>query len=47
MDELADGRILVAESPPLVDDDAHQNQYHHNDGSGQGDGKDDVCFHTI
>jgi len=47
VDELADGRILVAEPPALVDNDGHKYQHHHDGGGGEGYGEYEVCFHTL
>ena len=47
MQELADGSILVAEPPALVDDDAHKNQHHHDEGGCQCYGEDDALCHPF
>ena len=38
VDELLEVGIVVTDAPPLKDDDGHQCQHYHDDGSSEGDG---------
>jgi hypothetical protein len=39
--------IVVADAPPLKDDDGHQNKEHHHDGDTQGNCYDKRCIHIV
>jgi hypothetical protein len=43
-DEAAQGGVLVADAPPLIDNNAHERNHYHNDGSCEGYGKDEIYF---
>ena len=47
IDEAAQRGVLVANLPPLVDDDSHEHQHDHYHSGGEGYTEDDFYFHTL
>lgn len=47
VDEATQRGVLVANLPPLVNDDCHEHQHHNYHGGGEGYGEDNAYFHTL
>ena len=47
IDKATQRGILVADLPSIVDDQAQEGQYHHDNGSGEGNGNDEYSIHTL